>query len=273
MQARIVDEFWKRVYKVELTGCWLWTGYINKETFYGTWSFWEDGKTTTVYAHRFSYELLIGPIPEKMVLDHKCYVRFCVNPAHLEPVTQSENLRRRRTNGGAEFQRSKTHCVNGHPYSGENLTIFSSGKRGCKACARERMRAKRAELSQEPRVYEKATHCKNGHEFTEENTYVVPSTGQRNCRECKREDVRRYRERNRETYRERDRGYHKEAYAARKAAAPPKPAKTHCSNGHELTPDNIYVAPGTGHKRCKACQRNAENKRKRGSVDGHDVGS
>jgi len=48
-----------------------------------------------VRAHRFAYELLVGPIPEGMDLDHVCGVRLCVWPEHLEPVTHAENLRRR----------------------------------------------------------------------------------------------------------------------------------------------------------------------------------
>lgn len=206
LNQELPESFLERVHKVELTGCWLWTGYVNKNSGYGMWSYWVGGNTRTEYAHRFAYTILVGPIPDGLVLDHRCYVKTCVNPDHLEAVTQKENLLRRRTgNGGAEFQRRKTHCAKGHPYSGENLTLLANGKRGCKACARERMREKRAEIPRQPRIYTKKDACKRGHEFTPENTYVIPATGQRTCRECKRDDVRRYRERNREVYRERDR--------------------------------------------------------------------
>lgn len=76
--------------------CWLWTGAPN--TFgYG------DLRLTTglVRAHRFSYEMLVGPIPDGLHIDHLCRVRACVNPAHLEPVTQAENNERARLAGAS----------------------------------------------------------------------------------------------------------------------------------------------------------------------------
>lgn len=72
-------------------GCWLWTGTIER-TGYGR--FWLGGRQEI--AHRASYALLIGPIPEGLTIDHLCRVRACVNPDHLEPVTLAENIRRER---------------------------------------------------------------------------------------------------------------------------------------------------------------------------------
>lgn len=71
------------------TGCWLWRVRPNSDG-YGSAS-WQGRRRA---AHRLIYELLIGPIPEALVLDHLCRVRCCVNPAHLEPVTVAENSRR-----------------------------------------------------------------------------------------------------------------------------------------------------------------------------------
>jgi len=84
------ERFWP---KVDRGGaCWLWTGalYVNG---YGAFR-GPDGRT--IRAHRFAYERVVGPIPEGLDLDHLCRVRACVNPAHLEPVTRAENLRRAR---------------------------------------------------------------------------------------------------------------------------------------------------------------------------------
>jgi hypothetical protein len=91
---------------------------------------WLDGRHQSV--HRVAYELTIGPIPEGLQIDHLCRNRTCFNPRHLEPVAQSVNIRR-----GVSFtslNASKTHCPAGHPYSGPNLRVRTSGRRACRAC-------------------------------------------------------------------------------------------------------------------------------------------
>lgn len=72
-------------YTVDLAGCWLYQGYVNHDGY---------GMTTTAPAHRVFYESHVGPIPDGFQVDHLCGVKSCVNPAHLEAVTQYENLRR-----------------------------------------------------------------------------------------------------------------------------------------------------------------------------------
>ena len=116
------------------TGCWLWQGHVHQPSGYG-----QINRRGHVYAHRFAYAFLVGPIPPGLELDHLCRVRRCVNPAHLEPVTSKENNRR-----GRPYRTAKTHCVNGHPFDAANTALDSRGWRRCRACDRAtnaRMRA------------------------------------------------------------------------------------------------------------------------------------
>ena len=69
--------------------CWLWTAATNRAG-YGLLGI--PGRSTL--AHRIAYEEYVGPVPDGLELDHLCRVRRCVKPAHLEPVTRSENVRR-----------------------------------------------------------------------------------------------------------------------------------------------------------------------------------
>lgn len=78
---------------VAASDCWLWTGgRAGRGDLYG--QFWYGG--TQGLAHRFSYETLVGPVPEGLELDHLCRVQHCVNPTHLEPVTPAVNIQRMR---------------------------------------------------------------------------------------------------------------------------------------------------------------------------------
>lgn len=101
IRVPIKDRFWTKVDKTD--GCWLWTGALSNG--YGQVGI--AGGATTEYAHRWAYEQLVGAIPRGMQLDHLCHNadascpggascahRRCVNPAHLEPVTNVENMRR-----------------------------------------------------------------------------------------------------------------------------------------------------------------------------------
>lgn len=94
-----------------------------------------------VYAHRWSYEHHVGPIPKGLHLDHLCRNTLCVNPAHLEVVTLAENVRRGFSSPAINAR--KTHCIKSHPFSAENTYIHpSDGSRHCRECARERDRAR-----------------------------------------------------------------------------------------------------------------------------------
>lgn len=136
MPGNIVTRFWSHVEKTET--CWLWTASGGR----GYGIFYPNGARSGRAAHRFAYELLVGPIPEGMQLDHLCRVRRCVNPAHLEPVTGFEN-RLRGTNAIAR-NILKTHCDHNHPFDEAN-TRHWKGERICRACSRERARTYRAQ--------------------------------------------------------------------------------------------------------------------------------
>src|SRR3990167_6536977 len=117
------------------SGCWLWDG-TTRANGYGCLRM--NGKQQA--AHRLSYELYLGPIQDGLVLDHLCRIRCCVNPAHLEPVSQKENCMRGDT---GKHWADKTHCPHGHEYTKSN-TAVKSGRRHCRECAREYARAYRA---------------------------------------------------------------------------------------------------------------------------------
>lgn len=121
------------------TGCIEYTGSRSRGG-YGTVSV---GGGTNRPAHRASYELVRGPIPDGLQLDHLCRNRICVNPAHLEPVTQRENLMR--GEGPSAVHARQTHCVNGHEFTPENTYYDAKrNRRTCRACSRERQRRRRS---------------------------------------------------------------------------------------------------------------------------------
>jgi hypothetical protein len=97
-----------------------------------------SGERSTM-AHRVVYQLLAGPIPEALDLDHLCKVQHCVNPAHLEPVTHGENVLRG-LSPSAENKRART-CRRGHLLAGDNLIVHQDGHRNCRECTVAQQRA------------------------------------------------------------------------------------------------------------------------------------
>lgn len=122
--------FWNRVDKDTESGCWIWGGATDRHGY---------GSVTINYkrhkAHRLAFELLKGPLIVGMSLDHLCRNPSCVNPDHLEQVTQLENVRRGDAmwvNGLRNAQ--KTHCKKGHAYTADNTYRPKNGGRACRKC-------------------------------------------------------------------------------------------------------------------------------------------
>ncbi len=136
VRAGVLARFWAKVntagplHPILGTPCWLWTGRRQRNG-YGQAGMRKHHFGTRL-AHRVSYMIARGSIPEGLELDHLCREHACVNPAHLEPVTTKENSRR---GLGGVNHRVLTHCPQGHPYAGENL-IERRGHRACRTCSR-----------------------------------------------------------------------------------------------------------------------------------------
>ena len=140
--------------KVDITGfCWLWRGKLNERGYARTTY---NGRTTG--AHRKAYELLVGPIPDGLELDHLCRITNCVNPDHLEPVTGDENKRR--------------------------------------AKAFRNLAGTHTRVPKQPKVKGRATHCRKGHALTEANTLVSKRSNgsfRLRCKICQHEVQERHR--------------------------------------------------------------------------------
>lgn len=122
--------FMERVSMDPNNGCWLWLG-----AFYplGYGMVTVHGTRKPTQAHRMSYLLFNGSIPEGLHLDHLCRVRGCVNPQHLEAVTKKENTLR--GFGITAMHARKTHCAKGHEFTNENTKIiYRNGARAGRAC-------------------------------------------------------------------------------------------------------------------------------------------
>lgn len=124
VEIPIEERFWPKVEKTD--GCWNWMACKNHAG-YGTVKY----KGQSRLAHRLCYELLIGPIPAGLVLDHLCRNPACVNPAHLDPVTHQVNMSR------GSFG-TRTHCHKGHPFDAENTYRDPNrNRRVCRTCVNE----------------------------------------------------------------------------------------------------------------------------------------
>lgn len=129
------ERFWRMVnkggpipnHRPELGACWLWTGTTIKG---GYGRFTSGGHK--ILAHRFAYELLVGPVPGGFELDHLCRVPSCANTTHVEPVSHQVNCQR-----GSGSKR-KVSCLRGHQFNAENTYLTPGGRRQCRTCKQRR---------------------------------------------------------------------------------------------------------------------------------------
>jgi len=120
------NRFWRHVdkngpipeYRPDLGPCWLWTGAKDKDG-YGRFRLADK----VIYAHAF----LIGKAPNALQWDHLCRAHACINPDHLEAVTQHSNILRGQSPSAKQAR--QTHCLHGHPLADTNLYIDPKGKR------------------------------------------------------------------------------------------------------------------------------------------------
>ena len=130
------------------SGCWLWEG-SHQEKGYG---FFAVNQKVQI-AHRVAYEMFKGPIPEGLTIDHLCRNRRCVNPDHLEAVSIRTNTLRGEAVSAKNLR--KTHCIRGHPLSGDN--VYRDPKRGVRNCRECRRIVKRDLYWQNPEKYREMT--------------------------------------------------------------------------------------------------------------------
>lgn len=147
------EEFWSNVVLMPSTtrdDCWIWAGGVDG---HGYGEFRVAKGRRSAMAHRVAWTIERGEIPESVVLDHTCRTRLCVNPRHLEPVTNKENILR--GSSFAAVNAAKTHCVRGHELTPANMVgggpSGSRTKRHCLKCAADKERARRRARKLKPR--------------------------------------------------------------------------------------------------------------------------
>lgn len=142
---------------IAASGCWNWNGSNDRD------GYARFHKSKNLYkAHRISYEWHKGKIPAGLTIDHLCENKGCVNPEHLEAVTQEENGRRHNAKGYKKWWATLSN-------EDKDTFVENVSKKASQVAAVKKLAA---------------THCRRGHEWKPKTTYIVPSTGHRRCNVC-----------------------------------------------------------------------------------------
>ena len=126
-EEQVVERFWAKVDKRSPAECWPWTA----SKFPNGYGHFHAHKGIGMGAHRFSFAIANGEIEKGLVVDHICNRPDCVNPDHLQAISQRENVLR--GSGLSAMNATKSACKMGHPFDEKNTYRFA-GKRECRMC-------------------------------------------------------------------------------------------------------------------------------------------
>lgn len=264
---RLPVRFWNKIRR-STNGCWHWTGFID-DYGYGRFSIGQ-GSDRSWSSHRWAFHMLVQELPDRrgtpghLQVDHECHNRSksckggptcmhrrCVNPAHLRAVSARVNCLAGKT--PAARNAAATHCSRGHEFVPENTYVTARGQRQCKRCqidqSRENRRTKSALIDHGPHYQTVKTECPYGHPYSGDNLIQRPD-GARSCRKCQAERVERY-----------------EARKRAGAVGMNARDRTHCPQGHPYSGGNLYIAPKSGTRGCRAC-RSAHGRARRAARRG-----